>query len=559
MNTLGGQPATMPPVLILAAHGFGDGSRANRLVNLLARRLQRRRRDVRVVAVFNMGTPGIADLVGVVQGREVGVLPLMLSDGYFSGEHLRSQFNGAGISLQAVRFARAVGTGQEVQAQGIVAVRNAAAMVKDQASVGVIVVGHGTCRSATSGATTHALAEALRTALPRAFVQPAFLDQDPLLEDVAKGALAKHTIVLPFLVGGGDHASVDVPERLCIAQERADATGWRTRIDGLRFHILRPIGEQPGIETIVEHAAARLLPRPVIRLGTRSSALALRQADLAAVALRSVGADVRVVTIDTAGDQDQTRPIESFATDGPFTDALESALLAGEIDAAMHSVKDLPSEPARGTTLAAYLPRGDAGEALVSRDGLTLADLPLGAVVGTCSARRAAQILRLRPDAQIVPLRGTVEARLRQVGRGLDAAVLAVAGLERLGLSDSINHWFRPAEMLPEAGQGAIVVQTRDDGGIAEHIVRHMDHRTTRRQVDAERRLVALMSSETSVVIGAWAAGADLLTLRARAITADGRLCADVCVHGGAPDDVAQSAREQLVVQLQAAFAGGIA
>jgi hydroxymethylbilane synthase len=224
----------------------------------------------------------------------------------------------------------------------------------------------------------------------------------------------------------------------------------------------------------------------LIRLGSRGSRLALTQAELVADALRSTSADVDVaiVPITTAGDRDRSKPFGEIGARGVFVKEIEEALLAGRIDVAVHSAKDMTSTDTAGLAVAAYLAREDARDALCGADGLRP-----GLRVGTASVRRRAQLLALEPELVVEPLRGNVDTRLRKRGeRDLDAIVLASAGLDRLGLGGEIGLRFPPEELLPEAGQGAVALQVHAGN---EKLVAALDDPETRSQVEAERTCVA--------------------------------------------------------------------
>jgi len=224
----------------------------------------------------------------------------------------------------------------------------------------------------------------------------------------------------------------------------------------------------------------------LIRLGSRGSRLALVQAELAAEALRqgNPDLDVALVPITTIGDRDRSKPFGEIGARGVFVKEIEEALLAGRIDVAVHSAKDMTSTNAEGLSVGAYLRREDPRDALCGADGLRP-----GLRIGTASARRRAQLLALEPELSIEPLRGNVDTRLRKRHeRGLDAIVLAAAGLDRLGLEGEIGHRFDPEELVPEAGQGAVALQVREGD---EELVGHADDAETRRRVSAERACVA--------------------------------------------------------------------
>jgi hydroxymethylbilane synthase len=224
----------------------------------------------------------------------------------------------------------------------------------------------------------------------------------------------------------------------------------------------------------------------LVRLGSRGSRLALTQAELVADALRGAAMDVEVaiVPITTAGDRDRSKPFGEIGARGVFVKEIEEALLEGRIDVAVHSAKDMTSTDTEGLAVGAYLRREDARDALCGADTLRP-----GMRVGTASVRRRAQLLALEPRLSIEPLRGNVDTRLRKRSeRGLDAVVLAAAGLERLGLSAEIGYRFPPEEVLPEAGQGALGLQVRSGD---EGLVAALDDVETRDRVQAERACVA--------------------------------------------------------------------
>jgi hydroxymethylbilane synthase len=229
-------------------------------------------------------------------------------------------------------------------------------------------------------------------------------------------------------------------------------------------------------------------PRP-FRVGSRGSRLALRQTEIALEALKAAdpGARFDVRTIRTEGDR-TSASLAEIGGRGVFVIEIERALLAGEIDIAVHSLKDLPSEETPGLAIAAVLAREDPRDALVARGGLSIELLPEGAVVGTGSPRRAAQLLALRPDLRIAGIRGNVDTRVRKVEEGeYDAVVLAAAGLARLGWLERAAQVFEPEEMLPAAGQGALAVQVRGEDAEAMELVGRADDGPTRAAVTAER------------------------------------------------------------------------
>ena len=244
----------------------------------------------------------------------------------------------------------------------------------------------------------------------------------------------------------------------------------------------------------------------LLRVGSRGSRLALIQAERAAGALRGPGVEIALVPITTAGDRDRTRPFGELGARGVFVKELEEALLAGRIDVAVHSAKDMTSSDRDGLVVGAYTRREDPRDALCGA-----AAIRPGMRIGTASARRRAQLLALEPTLSIEPLRGNVETRLRKRSeRDLDAIILAACGLDRLGLGAEIGLRLDPAEMLPEAGQGALALQVRAG---EEELVARADDGDTRARVEPERRCVALIGGGCLAPVAAYHDGIRLTAL----------------------------------------------
>src|SRR5690349_4334358 len=244
----------------------------------------------------------------------------------------------------------------------------------------------------------------------------------------------------------------------------------------------------------------------LLRIGSRGSRLALTQAELAAEQLRRDGVEIALVPITTAGDKDRTKPFGEIGSRGVFVKEIEEALLAGRIDVAVHSAKDMTSSDTEGLVVGAYLPREDPRDALCGAP-----ELRPGMRVGTASIRRKAQLLALEHELSIEPLRGNIDTRLRKRGeRRLDAVVLAACGLDRLGLAGEIARRFEPAEMLPEAGQGALAIQVR---AAEVELVAGADDAETRRRVEAERACVAAVGGGCLAPVAAHHDGSTLVGL----------------------------------------------
>ncbi|NDL57717.1 hydroxymethylbilane synthase [Phytoactinopolyspora mesophila] len=249
---------------------------------------------------------------------------------------------------------------------------------------------------------------------------------------------------------------------------------------------------------------------PALRLGTRGSRLALAQSRSVAEALTAAsGLEVDLVEITTFGDTSD-EPLATIGGTGVFVSALREALLAGEVDFAVHSLKDLPTGAAEGLTLAAVPPRADPRDVLCARDHLTLGELPPGSKIGTGSPRRAAQLRALGLDLEVVPVRGNVDTRLSKVADGiLDGVVLAHAGLSRLGLLDAVTEVLDPIQVLPAPGQGALAVECRSTDTELIDKIAVLDDPMTRLAVTAERVVLARLEAGCSAPVGAYAVTAE--------------------------------------------------
>jgi hydroxymethylbilane synthase len=250
-----------------------------------------------------------------------------------------------------------------------------------------------------------------------------------------------------------------------------------------------------------------------IVIGSRGSRLALWQANWVKQRLESLGHTVEILIIKTRGDKLPNASLIASGAKGLFIKEIEDALLSGQVDLAVHSLKDLPTEQPEGLAIAAVPEREDPRDALVAKDGQTLDTLPAGARIGTGSLRRQAQLLALRPDLKILSLRGNVDTRLRKLDRGdCDALVLAGAGLARLGMSSRITYWFSETELCPAVGQGALALEAPREKALILNAARALDHPATHRAVRAERALLRSLGGGCQLPIAArtTARGAEL-------------------------------------------------
>ena len=276
-----------------------------------------------------------------------------------------------------------------------------------------------------------------------------------------------------------------------------------------------------------------------IRIGTRGSPLALWQAHETRRGLMLAHGltedQFEITVIKTSGDRIQDRPLSEVGGKGLFTKEIDEALIAHEIDLAVHSMKDLPTVLPEGFVIAAVLPRHDVRDAFVSLKHTTLSSLPKGATLGTSSLRRQAQVRALRPDLQVVGFRGNVQTRLQKLSDGVaDATMLACAGLERLGMGERISSRIETSQMLPAVAQGAIAIVAH---GIDDRIIRllsPLDHEESRLCVAAERAFLKVLDGSCRTPIAGLATlNGGTLTLRGQVLSPDGLRALD-CVHEGA-------------------------
>lgn len=277
-----------------------------------------------------------------------------------------------------------------------------------------------------------------------------------------------------------------------------------------------------------------------LRIGSRKSPMAMAQSrHVARLIMQRSGRAVELAGITTFGDVTRAHLAQIGGT-GVFVSGLREQLRHGEVDIAVHSMKDLPVAPLPGIALAAVPARDDPRDALVARDGAKLADLPPGARIGTGSPRRAAQLLLLRPDVRPVPVRGNADTRLAKVASGdVDAVLLGHAGLARIGRLDAVTQVFEPDEMLPAPGQGALAVECDAGRQDLVSLLACVDDPASHAAVTAERGLLAALEAGCSAPVGGYAAGTEELRLRAIVVAADG----GAALRASADGPVAEAAR----------------
>ena len=277
-----------------------------------------------------------------------------------------------------------------------------------------------------------------------------------------------------------------------------------------------------------------------IKIGSRGSALALAQAGWVKTALEHTGLSVDIIVIKTSGDRFVDQSIQSLGGKGVFTKEVEDALLAGEIDLAVHSMKDLPTELPEGLVIAAVPQREDPRDVVVSRNNIRLEHLPRGASVATGSLRRKAQILNYRPDLSLAPIRGNVDTRLQRLEtEGLDAIILAAAGLNRLGRQDRISEYLSADICLSAVAQGALAIETRADEA-SRQAVAFMNHDSSFLEVAAERAFLRKLGGGCHVPVAARATvNGALINLTGLIADTDGRRICRGSVSGSTLEAVA--------------------
>lgn len=292
----------------------------------------------------------------------------------------------------------------------------------------------------------------------------------------------------------------------------------------------------------MSHSSGRTL-----RLGTRGSRLARWQAEFVAASLKSLHTEltVELIEIKTHGDRDRNSPLSAIGGMGLFTKEIQRALLDGTVDLAVHSLKDLPTRGPEGLILGAVPPRESFADSLIAPIHRSLSALPAGGRLGTSSQRRRAQVLHLRPDLEVVDLRGNVETRLSAATEGrLDAVILAEAGLNRLGLANHVTERLTPPRFLPAVGQGALGIECRRDDEETLALLRLLDDPTTHRAVRAERRVLFELEGGCTIPLAAWAREQDgTLQIDAAVFDLDGIEKIEVSLSGTIHDPEALGTR----------------
>ncbi|OWY70085.1 hydroxymethylbilane synthase [cyanobacterium TDX16] len=542
--------------LMLAAHGSRHEPAANALLREWAGEIERRGEFDHVVAAFHQGEPRFCEVLDTIESDEVVVVPVMTSQGYYCDEFLPAELK-KNAKCAGLRLTITPPVGVHPDSQALVAMRLdelARRFDVDPANSSVAIVGHGTKRNPKSSFATEQLVDAIRRTGQFADVAAFFLEEEPGIEQIPTRLRHQTILVEPFLISGGHHAIRDIPERLGI--EPADKLPCAARLGDRTIAVDSSVGTDFRLIEVIESLALHAIQKPPLRLGTRGSRLARWQAQCVADLLRARGTQVEIVDISTLGDRVQDRPIGELGCDDPFSADIEAALEAGAIDFAVHSMKDLPVDRALDEFgplgIAAVLPRGEVTESLVSHDRRTLRELPPGAVIGTSSPRRAAQLLAQRPDLVVKPIRGAVDDRVRQVMAGrFDAAILATAGLARLGLLNDACEEFSLDTFVPAPAQGAMAIQVRRDDAVTWRLCAELGDAVTRKAVTAELTFLRPYEHDGEWVAAAIATvEAECVTLQARLVTHDGQRVEDVRVSATYPLEAAAEVLRLLALRV---------
>ena len=546
--------------LILAAHGSRTDSATNALVRTLARRIEHAKRFDEVVVAFNHGSPTYAEVLDQITATDLTVVPMMTSSGYFAEVELpRGLAANRRYSEVRIRQTPPVGVHPRMADLVLARLKDLSREHRlDPKHTEVLIVGHGTRNHPGSRGATEQLAANLRATNTFAGFVEAFLEEEPSIAEAYACLECENLIVVPFLIGMGQHASADIPEQLGLTLPELSKLPLRQWIKDRLVLCDAAVGTYPNVADLVLDLAVgsggavhgrRGCDTRTIRLGASDGPLARWQANLVSHLLQAKGLAVEVHPFSAASSH--TQALSDAVIDEPLAGELETALAAGEIDLIARSLRDLPPSDATELEIAAFLPRGEVTESLVSADNVRLAGLAPGSVVGVTNQRRAAQVRVLRPDLETTIVNGSVEDRIRKVRAGdLDAVVLATASLRRLAVLHEACETFSFDDFLPAAGQGIIAVQVRSGDPLGGTIREALDDSATRQAALAEREFVKTYHQSDQWHAAAYALVNGDLSLRARLVSSDGLKQCEVLVTGTDPHEVAAQAVRRIDDQL---------
>ncbi len=546
--------------LILAAHGSRTDSATNALVRTHARRIEHTNRFDEVAVAFNHGSPTYAEVLDQITATDLTVVPMMTSHGYFAEVELpRGLAANRRYSEVQIRQTAPVGVHPRMADLVLARLKDLAREHRlDPKHTQVLIVGHGTRNHSGSRGATEQLAANLRATNSFAGFVEAFLDDEPSIAEAYAGLDCESVIVVPFLIGMGQHAGSDIPEQLGLALPDLNKLPLRQWIDDRLVLCDAAVGTYPNVAEIVLDLAVdsggaahgrQGCDARTIRLGASDGPLARWQANLVSHLLQAKGLAVEVHPVSAASSREQG--LGEAVIGEPLVGELETALAAGEIDLITRSLRDLPPSDSAELEIAAFLPRGEVTESLVSADNVRLAGLSPGSVVGVTNQRRAAQVRVLRQDLETTIVNGSVEDRIRKVRAGdLDAVVLATASLRRLAVLHEACETFSFDDFLPAAGQGIIAVQVRSGDALGGTIREALDDSATRQAALAEREFVKTYRHRDQWHAAAYALVNGDLRLRARLVSSDGLKQCEVMVTGTDPHEVAAQAVSRIDDQL---------
>lgn len=551
--------------LVLAAHGARSDHGANALIHAHARRIVRRGIFDEVAVAFNLGRPRFSEVLDQLNATDVTVVPVMTANGHFCERVLPEEL-AKNRRYGEVRIRQTLPIGLHPAMPGLVLARVSDIAREhrlDPSETLVMIVGHGARDHAGSRRSAEELADALRRVSGFAQVEAAFLEETPSIEEVFAASRKLNTVVVPFLIGGGQHVSTDIPEQLGVDPSRFEKLPIRQWVDDRLVICDVAVGTYPGIVDLIigiadseKTAAFSSTKRPdrCIRVGMLDRLNSRWCINHVTQILQAHG--VQAEAIEIAG-MNGPRKLEALdEVSASLRDALglRQALIDGEIDLAVQDLRDLDPTSDGDVELAAVLPRAEVTESLVSARNVRLASLPANSLVGVTNELRAAQLHVIRPDLRLSIIKTPVEERLSMVREGaLDATVVATASLRRLGLLHQACETFSFDVILPAACQGIVGVQALRNGSLDREMYAALDDHNTRQAALAERRFVNAFDADGSWQTAAYAVVNGDLSLRARVVSSDGHSMVEVTTHGADPREVADSAIRRIREQLATA------
>lgn len=537
--------------LVLAAHGARSDHGTNALLHGHARSIARRGIFGEVKVAFNLGSPSFSEVLDQINATEVTIVPVMTANGHFCERVLPEEL-AKNRRYGEVRIRQTLPIGLHPAMAGMVMDRLSDIAREhrlDPSQTLVMIIGHGTRNHSGSRCSAENLVEALRRINGFAQIEAAFLEETPSIEEVFAGSRQQNTVVVPFLIGRGQHVSTDIPEQLGLDPSRFDKLPIRQWVNDRLVICDVAVGTYPGIvdliigiadsEKTTAFSSAKKHDR-CVRVGTLDRLNSRWCINHVTQILQAHGVQAEAIEI-AAMHEPQT--LKSLG--------LRQALIDGEIDLAVQDLRDLDDTSDEDVELAAVLPRAEVTESLVSARNVRLASLPANSLVGVTNELRAAQLHVVRPDLRLSIITTPVEERLKMVRKGeLDATVVATASLRRLGLLHEACETFSFDVILPAACQGIVGIQAIRNGSLDREVYAALDDYNTRQAATAERCFVKAFDADGSWQTAAYAVVNGDLSLRARVVSSDGHSMVEVTTCGADPREVADSAIRRIREQL---------